>query len=352
MGLRLQVEIKESQEELEKAVKYAQEASSLERLQMLYWLKSGQVTSRSEIAERLGRDEATITRWLRKYKDGGSRGLLEVKQAPGKQPIVSGENLERLKQRLEEPQGFPSYNQIQQWLESELGLSIAYKTVDQLVRYSLGAKLKVPRPQSRKQHPESQSHFKKKLPEAFKFLQDEFGAGQRLRYMCQDETRLGLKTIAGRLITAPGVKPVGLSQWQRDNFYLYGVVEPLTGYSFFYEFSHLDGDCFEKFLELLAASLGDDVAVVQFDQGSFHKIKTLDCPENIIPIFQPSHSPELNPIERFWEFLKSKLQWENCQTLTHLRQKLADVLESITPETIASLTSYDFILEALFSAPL
>jgi transposase len=95
---------------------------------MLYWLKSGQVTSRSAIAERLGRDEATITRWLRKYKDGGRGGLLEVKQAPGKEPIVSGESLERLKQRLEEPQGFHSYNEIQQWLESELGLSIAYKT--------------------------------------------------------------------------------------------------------------------------------------------------------------------------------------------------------------------------------
>ncbi|MEH2411615.1 hypothetical protein [Nostoc sp.] len=57
-----------------------------------------------------------------------------------------------------------------------------------------------------------------------------------------DETRLGLKTITGRLITTPGVKPIGLSQWQRDNFYLYGVVEPLSGYSFFYEFSHLDGE--------------------------------------------------------------------------------------------------------------
>lgn len=198
--------------------------------------------------------------------------------------------------------------------------------------------------------------------------------------MCQDETRLGLKTIAGRLITASGVKPVGLSQWQRDNFYLYGVVEPLTGYSFFYEFSHLDGDCFQKFLELLCANLGDDVAVIQFDQGSFHKIKTLDCPENIIPIFQPPHSqatfwdassavgvlprrhareaspqklaPELNPIERFWEFIKSKLQWENCKTLAQLRQKLAEILETITPEIITSLTSYEFILEALFSAAL
>ncbi|MEH2409629.1 helix-turn-helix domain-containing protein [Nostoc sp.] len=88
MGLRLQVEIKESLEELEKAVKYATTASSKERLQMLYWLKSGQVTSRQAIAKRLGRDEGTVTRWLRRYKDQGRSGLLCVKHAPGKKPIV------------------------------------------------------------------------------------------------------------------------------------------------------------------------------------------------------------------------------------------------------------------------
>lgn len=181
-------------------------------------------------------------------------------------------------------------------------------------------------------------------------MQEEFGAGKRLRYLCQDETRLGLKTISGRLITAKGVKPLGLNQCWRDNFYLYGVVEPLSGYSFFYEFSHLDGDCFQLFLELLSDELGDDVAVIQLDQGSFHRLKALDCPENIIPIFQPPHSPELNPIERFWQFLKSKLQWDNCQSLTQLRQKLAQILETISPDVIVSLTSYDFILEALFSA--
>lgn len=196
-------------------------------------------------------------------------------------------------------------------------------------------------------------------------MQEEFGAAKRLRYLCQDES-LGLKTITARLITAKGVKAIGLNQWQRDNFYLYGAVEPLSGYSFFYEFSHLDGDCFQRFLELLSDDLGDDVAVIQLDQGSFHRLKALDCPENIMPIFQPPHSqatfwgeaspqklaPELNPIERFWEFLKSKLQWENCSTLSQLRQKLAQVLETITPDVIISLTSYDFILEALFSAAL
>lgn len=183
-------------------------------------------------------------------------------------------------------------------------------------------------------------------------MQQEFGDGKRLRYLCQDETRLGLKTISGRLVTAKGVKPLGLNRWQRDNFYLYGVVEPLSGYSFFYEFSHLDGDCFQRFLDLLAVELGDDVAVIQMDQGSFHRSVTLDYPENIIPIFQPSHCPELNPIERFWEFIKSKLEWENYPSLAQLRQKLTQLLKTITPETIASLTSYDFILEALFSAAL
>lgn len=98
---------------------------------------------------------------MRKYKDGGCDRLLEVKHAPGKVSIVSGEILERLKQRLQEPQGFHSYGQIQQWLVGEFKLDIAYKTVYELVRYRIGAKLKVPRPRSTKQHPQSLSHFKK-----------------------------------------------------------------------------------------------------------------------------------------------------------------------------------------------
>ncbi|MDM9584933.1 helix-turn-helix domain-containing protein [Nostoc sp. GT001] len=136
MSRPFQVEISESQKELEKALKHATTASSKERLQMLYWLKSGQVSSRRTLAERLGRDEATITRWVRKYKDEGKRGLLEVKHAPGKAPSISGSDLERLERRLQEASGFQSYGQIQQWLKSELGLSLAYKTVYEVVDLS------------------------------------------------------------------------------------------------------------------------------------------------------------------------------------------------------------------------
>lgn len=164
MSRPFKIDISESLEELEKALKHTNSASSKERLQMLYWLKSGQVTSRRSLAERLGRDEATITRWIRKYRDGGRLSLLSVKHAPGKVSSVKGEELKQLKERLKDPQGFHSYSQIQQWLSTKLEVNIAYKTVYQLIRYKLGAKLKVPRPKSLKQHPESQSHFKKNFP--------------------------------------------------------------------------------------------------------------------------------------------------------------------------------------------
>ncbi|MDZ8032648.1 helix-turn-helix domain-containing protein [Nostoc sp. DedSLP04] len=100
MSRPFRIEISESQEELETALKHATTASNKERLQMLYWVKSGQVSSRQSLAERLGRDEATITRWVRKYKDERKKGLLFVKHAPGEVPIISGSDLERLKQLM------------------------------------------------------------------------------------------------------------------------------------------------------------------------------------------------------------------------------------------------------------
>jgi hypothetical protein len=159
-----------------------------------------------------------------------------------------------------------------------------------------------------------------------------------------------LKTVPGRLITACGVKPLGATQWQRDCFWLYGVVEPLTGFSFFYEFSHLDCTCFQTFLDLLSVQLGDDIAVIQLDQATAHTAHKLVWPSNIVLTFQPSHAPELNPIERFWLLLKKQLTWVNCADLEELRQRVASELNQISPERIASLTSYDFILEALFGA--
>lgn len=176
------------------------------------------------------------------------------------------------------------------------------------------------------------------------------GTEQPVRYWCQDESRFGLITLTGRVITLKGVKPEGRVGWQRQNFYLYGVVEPTTGASFFWQFSHLDSICFQNFLDLFSQAYPDSLNLIQMDNGSFHQSLDLKWPENIIPIFQPAHSPELNPIERLWEHIKQALSWEHCTNLDQLRKKLKQVLDSISSEAIASICGWDYIISALLSA--
>ena len=61
-----------------------------------------------------------------------------------------------------------------------------------------------------------------------------------IRYWCQDESRMGRHTVQRRKLTAKGIKPKGIVQWDFLYLWLYGLVEPTTGTSFFYEFTHLD----------------------------------------------------------------------------------------------------------------
>jgi len=163
MSRPFQLDIAESEEYLEKSVRHAKSAKQKERLQMLWWVKSGQVNEHQQLSQRLGRNPSTITRWLERYRKGGLSALLEVKQAPGKTPKIQGELLSKLEERLATSEGFNSYGAVQQWLEAQSGQSFNYKTVHKTVRYRLKAKLKVPRPHNSKQDSESVEQFKKTL---------------------------------------------------------------------------------------------------------------------------------------------------------------------------------------------
>jgi transposase len=161
MPRRLNIEIQESSSQLEKQLKTARTARQKERIQMLWWLKTGQVTEHRQLAERLGRDPSTVTRWLQSYRQGGLASLLSVKKAPGQRRLLTEEALAGLQARLNQPQGFRSYGEIVDWLQVNYNLELTYATVYHWVHYRLKAKLKVPRPCSAKQDPEAVTRFKK-----------------------------------------------------------------------------------------------------------------------------------------------------------------------------------------------
>jgi putative transposase len=83
------------------------------------------------------------------------------------------------------------------------------------------------------------------------------------------------------------------------------------------------------------------------DNGSFHSSLQLHLPDNIILLFQPSHTPQVNPIERLWEEIKAELSWELFDNLEALRVAVEEILAKLSQKVIASVTGWDFILDAL-----
>lgn len=161
MSRPFHLEISESLEFLEQSLRHARSARQTEKLQMLWWIKSGQVTQHQALGQRLNRNGSTISRWLQQYRNGGLKTLLAQKSALGAAWKIDGEALRALQAQLRQPEGFKSYGAVQTWLSQNYGLDVEYATVYKTVRYRLGAKLKAPRPQSLKQDEAAVSRYKK-----------------------------------------------------------------------------------------------------------------------------------------------------------------------------------------------
>lgn len=150
------------------------------------------------------------------------------------------------------------------------------------------------------------------------------------------------------MITGKGVKPKLQVQWGRENFWIYGAIAPLSGEAFLHEYPQLNGECFQEFLDWLSQQLGEDWAILQLDRAPAHMTSAIRWPQNIIPLAQPAHSPELNPIERFWQMLKQPLKNVMFPSLQALRDRVQELFDQLTAEQVISVSSFDFILEALF----
>jgi transposase len=157
------LDITESEQDLKHLLRTQKTAFAKERIQLLYLLKSSQAQTVERAASLLGRHRVTVQKWLRLYRNGGLAGLLERKVAPGRKHSIPDWAQNALSKRLEEPEGFNSYGEICQWLETQLGISAPYKTVHQLVHYHLGASPKVARPQSVDNTDERVETYKKTL---------------------------------------------------------------------------------------------------------------------------------------------------------------------------------------------
>ncbi len=73
------------------------------------------------------------------------------------------------------------------------------------------------------------------------------------------------------------------------------------------------------------------------DNAGFHSLNNLKVPDNIIIIALPAYSPELNPAERVWPYLKDKIAMTIFDSAKHLEDMLESMIKKLDNELIKSL---------------
>jgi hypothetical protein len=166
----------------------------------------------------------------------------------------------------------------------------------------------------------------------------------------QDESRWGSMTVQRRRITARGIKPIGLTQHDYDNSWVYGTVAPRTGASFFLIMPKLNAAHMQVFLNECACANAATFNSLMLDNSAAHTAKKVRLPPNVAFVLLPPYSPELNPIERVWEDVRGRMAWQHFGDVDDVEERLCVQLAAYDPTTLQSLTSYPYLRPTLHAA--
>jgi transposase len=134
---------------------------------------------------------------------------------------------------------------------------------------------------------------------------------RRIEVWFEDEARFGQQGTITRVWARRGTRPRVVKQTQYDYVHVYAAVCPASGQAEGLITPQLNTATTNVFLEQLSRQLAPDVhAVLIWDGAGFHRSGELKVPGNITLLPLPPYSPELNPVENLWHYLRSHY-WSN-----------------------------------------
>ena len=130
--------------------------------------------------------------------------------------------------------------------------------------------------------------------------------GVRVEVWFQDEARVGQQGTLTSVWAETGSRPTAVKQTEYEWCYLFAAVNPMTGASSALVTPTVNTTLMNEHLRFISREAGPGVHVVLvLDQAGWHVAKGLRVPDNITLLHLPPYSPELNPVERVWGYLRS-----------------------------------------------
>ena len=129
----------------------------------------------------------------------------------------------------------------------------------------------------------------------------------------QDEARFGQRNTTTRIWAEKGSRPRAIQQQQFQNAYLFGAVCVNTGQTEAIVAPVSNMEVMTKHLQLIsdATPVGKH-SVIIMDQASWHQTYLEEQFSNLTIIHLPPYSPELNPIEQVWSWLRQNEIANRC----------------------------------------
>jgi hypothetical protein len=107
----------------------------------------------------------------------------------------------------------------------------------------------------------------------------------------------------------------------------------------------VDSEVMSIFLSHTAQEFPDDLCVLIFDGAGWHRANDLRIPKNMVLIPLPPYSPELNPVEHIWDYLRDALGNKILHSLDEVIDFLCTTITPLfqQPEMVRSMTCFDWI---------
>jgi hypothetical protein len=143
------------------------------------------------------------------------------------------------------------------------------------------------------------------LPAELANIRSTLAEGVEIEIWWQDEARIGQKNKLTRRWARRGTRPRAPHDQRTKWAYLFGAICPAKGKGAGLIMPYCDTEAMAAHLAEISAAVDDGAhAVIMVDQAGWHMSPKLPIPKNITLLPLPPRSPELNPVENIWQFLR------------------------------------------------
>ncbi|WP_370007157.1 IS630 family transposase [Sinorhizobium fredii] len=293
---------------LRQLARQTKDANQARRLLALAEIYDG--GSRSDAA-RIGSVTLQIVRdWVLRFNARGPDGLVNGK-APGgraKLNVAQRHALAKIVESGPTPaiHGVVRWRRkdLVQWIFQEFRIAMDETTVGRELKALGFAKLSA-RPRHYAQNELEAEAFKKNFPAALAEIRGRLPRGTDLELWWADEARIGQKNKITRRWARRGTRPSAPLDQRTMWAYIFGAVCPRKGKGAGLVLPYCDTEAMQQHLAEISQAVDEGAhAVLILDQAGWHVTPKLKVPDNITLMFLPPRSPELNPVENVWQFLR------------------------------------------------